>query len=153
MQRALDVETMRLNLLQLGPRCRCSRSSIGTGHVAPSPSSGCAAPTLRFGRCAMTAPGRRGKGLSSRVANEKRPLGAAFAQQHDLRTKRQRRAQRSRVASATAKRRDLTASAAIAPATSRQNERARNCRTSGLHCNRRTLAPMRKRPTPARRRS
>jgi hypothetical protein len=54
---------------------------------------------LRFGRFAMTAPGRRGNGPSSRVADKKRPPGAAFVQQHDLQTKRQRRAEPSRSAS------------------------------------------------------
>jgi hypothetical protein len=78
-----------------------SLSAIDAGHAAPSPSSGCAAPALRFGRFAVTAPDRRGRGLSSRVADEGRPM-AAIHQQRDLQTKRQRRAERSRFASAIA---------------------------------------------------
>ena len=52
---------------------RLTKSPTSASHAAPAPSSGCAAPALRFGRFAVTAPGRRGKGLSSRVAERKRP--------------------------------------------------------------------------------
>jgi hypothetical protein len=102
-----------LHVFELASRLVLWRRTAYASHAAEPPSSGCAAPSLRYGPFGMTAPRRRGKWHPCPFG-ARRGLRAAIAHQKDMVSQSHRRAQPSRPAKPPAKRVALTASTAMA---------------------------------------